>query len=160
MWLWSDAIDLCVEIEKICPRFGCHIALTGGLLYKQGARKDCDIVLYRIRQSPKIDFDGLWPALAEIGLKKVSGFGWCYKGTYQGKNVDMFSPEESGGNETHPSGHKSNCASVITNSDGLCLLACDCGYEDARESANNRIGAHRSTAAERRFRTNATAEDF
>jgi hypothetical protein len=95
-WNQSEAIALCVEIEKICPPFGCHVALTGGLLYKQGERKDCDILFYRIRQVEKIDFDNLWIALESIGFQKVSGFGWCYKAIYNGKKVDCFSPEESG----------------------------------------------------------------
>ena len=35
-WTTAEAIALCREIEAICPAFGCHIALTGGLLYKEG----------------------------------------------------------------------------------------------------------------------------
>ena len=96
-WTQAEAIDLCVKVEAICPKFGCHVALTGGLLYKQGERKDCDLLFYRIRQVEQIDFDWLWDALNEIGLEMVSGFGWCYKGKYCGRSVDMFSPEEQGG---------------------------------------------------------------
>lgn len=96
-WTLDDAIKLCTEIEAICPKFGCHVALTGGLLYKQGPRKDLDILFYRIRQRKEIDFDGLWAALLTIGFEKTSGFGWCYKATYCGRKVDCFSPEEQGG---------------------------------------------------------------
>ena len=96
-WSQTEAIELCVKVEAICPKYGCHVALTGGLLYKQGKRKDCDLLFYRIRQVPEIDLDGLWAALAVIGLNQTSGFGWCYKATYQGKKLDCFMPEEQGG---------------------------------------------------------------
>ena len=58
-----SAVALCREIEKIAPNFGCHVALTGGCLYKDGARKDIDILFYRIRQVEKIDHEGLKQAL-------------------------------------------------------------------------------------------------
>lgn len=94
-WTQQQAIDLCVKIEKISPKYGCHVALTGGLLYKIGPRKDCDILLYRIRQVASIDWDGLFAALAEqLGVVKVSGFGWVYKAEYQGKAIDFFNPDD------------------------------------------------------------------
>jgi hypothetical protein len=96
-WTQQEAIDLCKKIEAICPKFGCHVALTGGLLYKEGPRKDCDILFYRIRQSPQIDLEQLWAALDEIGLVKTIGCGWCFKGVFSGKSVDMFFPEEETG---------------------------------------------------------------
>lgn len=101
-WTQAQAIDLCVKVESICQEFGCHVALTGWLLYKFGERKDCDILFYRIRQRSEIDMDGLWPALERIGFVKVSGFGWCYKATYEGKAVDCFFPEEQSGEYPQP----------------------------------------------------------
>lgn len=99
-WTQMEAIDLCVKVESVCPKFGCHVGLTGGLLYKSGVRKDCDIIFYRIRQCDKIDMDGLWNALNQIGLIKTSGFGWCYKAKFFGKSVDCFFPEEGEGEYT------------------------------------------------------------
>jgi hypothetical protein len=96
-WTQSEAIALCVKVEAICPAFGCHVALTGGLLYKQGPRKDCDLLFYRIRQVEEINLDGLWDALRGIGLNQTTGFGWCYKAEYNGKPLDCFMPEEQGG---------------------------------------------------------------
>ena len=96
-WTQVEAVDLCTKIEVVCPLFGCHVALTGGTLYKQGPRKDCDLLFYRIRQVKRIDLDGLWKALRDIGLNKMSGHGWCYKAVYKGKNVDCFFPEEQEG---------------------------------------------------------------
>lgn len=104
-WTQNQAIQMCVLVEEIVPEFGCHVALTGGNLYKSGPgveRKDADIVLYRIRQRKCIDMDGMWKALEKIDFVKLSGFGWCYKATFAGKPVDVFFPEmerDADGNE-------------------------------------------------------------
>jgi hypothetical protein len=102
-WTQNKAIQLCVLLEQIAPKFGAHVALTGGNLYKTGVRKDVDVLFYRIRQCAQIDLDGLWAALADVGFEKQSGFGWCYKATYLGsKKVDCFFPEaprDADGNE-------------------------------------------------------------
>lgn len=95
-WTQQAAIDLCRDVEQICPAFGCHVALTGGTLYKEGERKDCDLLFYRIRQWPEIDIEGLFKALASIGIARTRGFGWCIKATYQDRNIDCFFPEEQG----------------------------------------------------------------
>ena len=96
-WTTQEAIELCRAIEAICPPFGCHVALTGGALYRDGPRKDCDILFYRIRQVEEIDNDGLFAALKAIGVERHKGFGWCHKAKFNGKNIDMFFPEESDG---------------------------------------------------------------
>lgn len=95
-WSQIEAIHLCKRIESVCPQFGCHVALTGGLLYKSGNRKDCDILFYRIRQRPTIDIPGLWLALRPLGIEMIKGFGWCYKCKFNGKQIDCFFPEEQG----------------------------------------------------------------
>lgn len=93
-WSLSTALPLIRQIELVCPAAGCHVALTGGVLYKSGDRKDLDLLFYRIRQIPAIDMDVLWTQLDLLGVKKVSGWGWIYKATYQGKGLDLFFPEE------------------------------------------------------------------
>jgi hypothetical protein len=95
-WTQAEAVALCVQVEAICPEFGCHVALTGGCLYKDGERKDLDLLFYRIRQAPEIDKDGLFHALLSIGIEHQRGFGWCHKATHLGRNIDCFFPEEDG----------------------------------------------------------------
>jgi hypothetical protein len=110
-WSINKAVELCKKIEAVCPKYGCHVALTGGTLYKDGFRKDCDILFYRIRQVDEIDLAGLINALAGIGLVKISGFGWCHKFTYEGMPVDGFMPEAPDGQyetEQHPTESKIN----------------------------------------------------
>lgn len=92
-WTLTEAVELCTKIEEYCPSYGCHVALTGGTLYKSGPRKDCDILFYPIRPDPEIDFDGLWHMLRKLGLVPVSLpvlKRWCVKATYDGKAVDVF----------------------------------------------------------------------
>jgi hypothetical protein len=103
-WTQADAIALCKEVEKVCPKFGCHVALTGGTLYADGPRKDCDLLFYRIRQVEEINKEELFGALEEIGLSEQDGFGWCHKAEYCGRKVDMFFPEEDGGSYEPRSG--------------------------------------------------------
>ena len=97
MWTLDEAVSVCRAVEAVCPPFGCHVALTGGTLYKDGSRKDLDLLFYRIRQTPEIDMDGLWAALASIGIEQDRGFGWCFKAKLNGKPIDCFFPEEQGG---------------------------------------------------------------
>lgn len=106
-WTLMEAVELCRKIEEIAPKFGCHVALTGGTLYKDGKRKDLDLLFYRIRQVDSIDKEGLFGALGALNISVTSGFGWLHKaviaepdgkGSYTAfKNIDLFFPEEDGG---------------------------------------------------------------
>lgn len=93
-WTQEEAIQLCKSIESTCPLAGCHVALTGGCLYKKDQRKDCDLLFYRIRQVSKINLDTLFGALEKLGIKVISGKQWCYKAIYKDKYLDLFFPEE------------------------------------------------------------------
>jgi hypothetical protein len=93
MWIRAEGIELAREVEAACVPHGCHVALTGGLLYKDGPRKDCDLIFYRVRQVKEIDMRGLWAALAAIGLHRIKGNGWIHKAEYSGRNVDCLFPE-------------------------------------------------------------------
>lgn len=92
-WDAKTAIDLCRKIEAMCPSFGCHVALTGGTLYKDGRRKDVDILFYNVRQVKSMNRAGLLLALEAMGFVLTKHMGWLQKATYMGKDVDMFFPE-------------------------------------------------------------------
>jgi hypothetical protein len=102
-WSLEEGLALCTAIHEIpSQKFNCHPALTGGLLYKQGPRKDCDIVIYQRgdvdgKREP-IDWANLWVALLGIGLELVNDFGYVKKCRYRGKTVDVFDPTQDGGN--------------------------------------------------------------
>lgn len=40
------ALNLAPQLEELASKHGFHIGLTGGVLYKEGDRKDIDFVLY------------------------------------------------------------------------------------------------------------------
>lgn len=93
MWTQQEAIQLARKVEEVCPACGCHVALTGGALYKDGPRKDCDLLFYRIRQEPYIREHELAMALRKIGIVLGDTCGWVTKATYEGKSVDLFFPD-------------------------------------------------------------------
>lgn len=95
-WNQTDAIAFARLLETVAPAFGCHICLTGGCLYRDGERKDCDILIYRIRQAESIDLGGLLSKFSEMGMIIYRGFGFCYKCEWDGKPVDLLIPEEIG----------------------------------------------------------------
>ena len=70
MWVQSQAI------ESIAPKFGAHVALTGGCLYKDGERKDLDTVGFNIMLT--------------------QDFGWCKKAVFFDKKIDFLFPESTG----------------------------------------------------------------
>jgi hypothetical protein len=80
-------------VESVCPKYGAHVALTGGTLYKDGPRKDCDILFYCIRQLDGIDEDGLLKKLEGIGFEIGKKHGWVRKAKFEGKPIDMFFPD-------------------------------------------------------------------
>ena len=79
MWTRDAAIAVATQLESIAPQFGAHIALTGGCLYKDGPRKDCDFIVYRIRQRKVIDVDGFLDAARQFGITLVRDYGFCVK---------------------------------------------------------------------------------
>ena len=105
MWTQQAAIELCRKVEAVCPAFGVHVALTGGLLYKDGPRKDCDLIFYRIRQCEEVDYPGLFESLQLLGFTNPVGFGWIYKSKYNGLPLDLLFPEKAGGEYPKPDNH-------------------------------------------------------
>jgi hypothetical protein len=94
VWTQAAAIQLCREVENLCPEFGGHVALTGGTLYKDGPRKDADLLFYCIRQVDKIDEEGLLNALRDrLNFCIGKRHGWVTKATYEGRPLDLFFPE-------------------------------------------------------------------
>lgn len=95
-WTRDEAFAICTLIHAFSPSYGCYVALTGGLLYKDGPRKDLDLVFYRIRQEPGIDKKGLFTEMEQsVGIKVIKGFGFCHKALLNGeKTIDLLFPEE------------------------------------------------------------------
>lgn len=97
LWSLDEAVQLCRKVEEIAPKFGCHVALTGGTLYKDGLRKDCDLLFYRIRQTEEIDLNGLFKSLSGLmtPLWDRPAHNWVMKCSEPktGRTIDCFFPE-------------------------------------------------------------------
>lgn len=95
VWCFHSARPLIQKIESMAPLHGAHVALTGGVLYKDGVRKDLDLLFYRIRQVKKIDETTLIGNLQDLGLVIGKTHGWVTKATYEGKGIDLFFPDRN-----------------------------------------------------------------
>lgn len=105
-WTQDEAIRLCRELSIVVPATGAFIGLTGGTLYKQGMRKDLDVLLYRCRQVDQINWRELYDTLHNIGIEIVKNHGFVKKAQYKVynkalskyiyKNIDILYPEHSG----------------------------------------------------------------
>ena len=98
-WNQVEAIKLCKSIEQLCPEYGYHVALTGGCLYKEGERKDLDILFYQIRQYENPDRKGLIRRISSqienVGASE--SYGWMTKIYAERGTIDVFFPEDEVG---------------------------------------------------------------
>lgn len=93
----ETAVLLCRRLEPIAIECGGHVALTGGCLYKDGVRKDVDIIVYRIRQVDRFNWENFFFRIRMLGIQQGRDYGWCKKATGPfGENIDFFDPENSG----------------------------------------------------------------
>ena len=80
----EQALEICRRLEAIAPDFGCHVALTGGTLYKDGERKDVDILFYKIRQEDCMYVQDLLRELETKGFEMGYQYGWVFKAKFYG----------------------------------------------------------------------------
>jgi hypothetical protein len=98
-WSTLEAIALIRSLEPLAAKCGYHLALTGGLLYKDGPRKDADIVIYRVRQELKSAerLARMFTMFESVGVSFADCYDnsaqWIRKATFNGKQIDFFYPE-------------------------------------------------------------------
>ena len=102
MWSQQEAVKLCVLVEKIVKPFGFHVALTGGCLYGEGARKDVDLILYKVRQNENPKIIDMRDALQDAGIKMLTPEKFCREFCTKaqwsnGNNIDILYPESTFG---------------------------------------------------------------
>lgn len=96
MWTQAQGLALVREIFEFlqAENFPAYPALTGGLAYKDGPRKDCDIALYMNRQHELALKRDVIRQLNKLpGLRIVRDYGFVTKWEYGGKAVDIMFPE-------------------------------------------------------------------
>lgn len=90
----NDGLDLCKILHEKLIGCGFFPALTGGLLYKGGERKDIDIVIYRHRQQVEgFEISDISNHLADVGVEVIECYGFVTKAIWNGFSVDLFNPE-------------------------------------------------------------------
>jgi len=75
------------------------VGLTGGLVYRDGPRKDIDIIIYRHRGQLRFEMMGLKDLLIKAGFEDLRFYGYVTKCTWQGFDVDLLHPESIYGHE-------------------------------------------------------------
>lgn len=94
------AVEIAKVIEKGLPDT-MHVGLTGGTLYKDGARKDIDFVVYSHKCFNKICTHALTEIIHYIGFYDVQNFGRVIKCKYVLNQVevliDIIVPESATG---------------------------------------------------------------
>lgn len=89
------AIELCKKLYNKTNNIFYYPALTGGTLYKEGDRKDIDLVFYSNRQKSTTKYE-LINSIYDIDnfvLLEVYA-NWIWKAKYKGINIDIFFPED------------------------------------------------------------------
>ncbi len=90
----EKAIELCRLLYDQLEPLGFYPSLTGGLLYKDGSRKDIDILIYRNRQKvDKFEVIDIESQLNSVGVEITGYFGFVTKAEWKGVVVDLFNPE-------------------------------------------------------------------
>lgn len=90
----KQAAEICREVEQaLSPNLPCHVALTGGTLYKDGERKDIDLLFYRVRQYPHPSREDIEARIEKLGFEFLGGWNWCTKARFKGFDIDLFFPE-------------------------------------------------------------------
>jgi hypothetical protein len=96
MTIREDANKLCKLLYHELSLIGFYPALTGGVLYKKGVRKDIDIIVYRNRQLVE-DFElkDIESTLEKVGMIEFKHYGFVTKCLWMGYSVDLLNPETS-----------------------------------------------------------------
>lgn len=90
----SNGLELCQILRGELVDKGYYPALTGGLIYKNGPRKDIDIVIYRNRQDhDHFEMSDIFGELEQCGLENIEYYGFVTKAKWKGFTVDLFNPE-------------------------------------------------------------------
>ena len=97
MWTQAEGLEFARTLEPLAVQCGAHVGLTGGLLYKDGPRKDLDIVVYEVRQErfDKKRFLTLLRILANLEITGIYGFVVKARDT-RGRVVDFLFPDYEG----------------------------------------------------------------
>lgn len=95
-WSSSETIEVSKKIRDIAQLTGCEVALTGGVLFGNGAT-ECNILIYRHHTGGGVDLKSLRQSLETRGFHfgPKAERSWYAKSDYHGKPVDFFFPQKT-----------------------------------------------------------------
>jgi hypothetical protein len=110
MWTAIQALEFLKKVEEFAPQYGYHVGLTGGVLYKDGPRKDLDMIIYPHNDPKNVPDDkGFEDALLNnLGIIiEAKHYGWLKKAKYGFCSIDMFylTRDRKGGSNNHGTGY-------------------------------------------------------
>ena len=88
----NDGIVLCQRLNQFLNK-KYFVALTGGLIFQQGERKDIDIIIYRNRATMPFETIQLGVTLTAFGFTNLRYYGFVTKCEWEGHSVDILHPE-------------------------------------------------------------------
>ena len=88
----KDGIVLCQRLNQFLNK-KYFVALTGGLIFQQGERKDIDIIIYRNRATMPFETIQLGVTLTAFGFTNLRYYGFVTKCEWEGHSVDILHPE-------------------------------------------------------------------
>jgi len=101
----KQALHIAKHLEEGLPDT-LHVGLTGGVLYKEGERKDIDFVVYSHKCFNQIDTNDLAEKLRTLGFTYVTNYGRVIKSVFTTENkeidVDIIVPESKSGEYVDP----------------------------------------------------------
>lgn len=90
----TDGIVLCQQLNKFLDK-KYFVALTGGVLFQRGLRKDIDIIIYRNRATMPFEVEQLGITLQAFGFTNIRYYGFVTKCEWGGHDVDILHPEST-----------------------------------------------------------------
>lgn len=101
------AITMCKELYNTLKKYDIYPALTGGTLYKEGLRKDIDIIIYKgtsggLLSLDEVIYEGvpisvgsstLHEQFTSVGIEVIQDFGRVVKARWYNTDIDIIFPE-------------------------------------------------------------------
>lgn len=95
MWTFENAKSVVQLAEIAASKVGAHVALTGGVLYKTGPRKDLDLVFYPDGTVVNFSREEVLQELKSHDFEILLDKGRVVKAFFPGGpgKIDLFFPE-------------------------------------------------------------------
>jgi len=98
----ESAVHLCALLYTELKQNDIFPALTGGVLYKNGTRKDIDIIMYRGESGQTLNVHDVHDVLQKLEIEVLGNFNRVAKCKWGAWNLDIIFPEAEGEYNNEP----------------------------------------------------------